>query len=334
VSDRNLPASPRRLALARKAGAVAHAPALTTAAAWAGALLALVALGPQIAAALREGLRRGLVHAGAPSLEPLPARAPALAALVGESVAGALAIAAPVLIGGAVLALGVHLAQTRGLWIPHRRLRGAPLPPNDLATRARGSLWATAKGGALAAAGLGSLVAALPVLAAALSLESAALLPLIAAALSSAGIALVATWVALGALELIGRTLALAAAARMTPAEQREELRESGGAGRLVRGAARRASDDERELLAAATLLVAGDGACAAVAWHPRRSPAPAIVLTRSGRGVELVLSLARRDRLPIRRAPSLAAQLAAAGPGEVPRALWTQLADLVARAY
>ncbi len=330
MSDRNLPASPRRLLLARKAGAVPHAPALTTAAAWAGALLALVALAPRIASELTLAMRRGLLEAGAPSGAPLSSRATSIAERVGEVTAGALAIVAPVLLGAALLSLGVHLAQTRSVWIPQRRLRGAPLPPVDMAAHARAGLWSLAKGGALAAAGLGALVAAAPALGATWSLEGAQLLPAAAALLASAALAIVATWIALGALELVGRALALAAAARMTPAEQREELREGGTAGRLARGA-QRASDPERELLAGATLVVVGDGACAAIAWHPRRNPAPAIVLARSGRGVELVLALARRDAIPIRRAPELAAQLAAAGRGEVPRAAWGELADLVA---
>lgn len=331
MSDRNLPASPRRLLLARRAGAVPHAPALTTAAAWAGALLALVALAPRLASELHSAMRRGLIDAGAPSGAPLSSRASSLAERVGEATLGALSLVAPVLLGAALLALGVHLAQTRAVWIPRRRLRGAPLPPVDLAARARAGLWSLVKGGALAAAGLGALVAAAPALGTTWSLGGAELLPAAAAILASAALAIVATWIALGALELVGRALALAAAARMTPAEQREEQREGGAAGRMARGAAQRASDPERELLAAATLVVVGDGACAAIAWHPRRNPAPAIVLARSGRGVELVLALARRDAIPIRRAPELAATLAAAGRGEVPRAAWRELADLVA---
>lgn len=409
MSDRSLPATPRRLALARKAGAVAHSPTLTTAAAWAGALAALIALAPRLLEELQRGLRHGLLAASpaaassassaaassttasaaavvegtaAAPFAPAPALASVdqLAALVGDSLVAAAQLAAPVALAAALAALVVHLAQTRAVWIPRRALRGAPLPADDLAARAGRGLAQAVRGAALAAAGLGSLIAAAPALAATLILDDGRLLPVTAAVLSSAALAIVAAWVALGAVELVARTLALAAAARMTAEEHREELRASGGAARLWREQRQRASRAtfasatsaattttttttttspapssraDRLALAGAALLITGDEVCAAIAWHPRRQPAPRLVLARRGRGVEFILALARAGGLPIHRAPELAGQLAAlaerpaasspapasaaslasAADPQIPRALWPRLADLVALA-
>lgn len=364
MSERELPATPRRLALARKAGAVAHAPTLTTAAAWAGMLAALTAMAPRLVASVREALRHGLA-AAAPSSAPLgqlgsmsatgstsaalshapispppsgagaPSSISELAGLVGrsldEALAIALAVALPVLVAGAAAALLVHLAQTRALWIPRRRVPGAPVPPADAAARARGGLWAAVRGGALLAVAAGWLVAAAPAFAASLAIAPARLLPAGAALVAAAALALTATWVALGGLELLGRALALARAARMTPEEQREELRATGGAARLWRGAHQRAGQRDREQLGDAALLVVGDGVCAAVAWHPQRTPVPAVVVARRGRGIEALLAVARAGGIPIRHRPELAAALAARGPGAVAEALWPELAKLVA---
>jgi flagellar biosynthesis protein FlhB len=358
VSDRNVPASPRRLALARKAGAVAHAPSLTTAAAWAGALAALVALAPSLLGALGSALRRGLLVASEPVLAgPAPPAGlqggamPSLVSSMTHSLGAALMTALPVLIAGAAAALFAHVAQTRALWIPRRQVKGAPQLPGGFGARAAGGLWAAVRGAALAAVGLGWLMAAAPSIAAGMQLEDGRLLPASAALMAGAALALVATWIGLGVLELIGRAWQLAQAAKMTPAELREEQRSAGGASRSwaeqrrrsgakavpkgTRTAAGTLSLAARDLsdLEGAWLLLAGDEVCAAVAWHPRRMPVPRVIAVRRGRGVESLLALARRRSLPIRRAPELAQRLAEAGPGVVPEASWRELAALVASA-
>jgi flagellar biosynthesis protein FlhB len=348
VSDRNLPASPRRLALARKAGVVPHAPTLTTAAAWAGALAAMLATAPQLIAGLREALRRGLA-ASAPFPAAVdatragpggsavwqgsaasPSSVATLAASVWDGLGAALAAALPILAAAAALALVVHLAQTRGAWLPRRNVPGAPAPAVGAAARLRGGAWAAARTGSFLAVTAGWLGAATPAFAAHLMLEPERLLPSGAALIAALLLALAATWIVLGGLELIGRSLALARAARMTPEEQREELRATGGGARMWRQRRQPAGQRQRDELAEATLLVVGESVCAAIAWHPQRSPVPQIVASRRGRGVQAFLAVARGEGLPIRHAPALAGRLAASGRGAVPEALWPELAKLV----
>ncbi len=355
MSDRTLPATPRRLALTRKAGLVAHAPSLTTAAGWAGALVALVALGPSLAAALRAGLRRGLEvaaqagDAGGGAADRLDELV-ALVGLVGESAGTALLAALPVVAAAAALASIAHVAQVRALWLPRRRIAGAPELPSGMGARAGAALWASLRGGALAAAGLGWLVAGTPRVAQSLQLGAAELIAAGAVLLAGAALVLVATWLGLGALELIGKTLALAAASRMTAAELREELRAAGGGGRqwaqqrrqaapaAGSGAAsdaapRSLAERQRGELALASFLVSGDELCAAVAWHPARTPAPQVLAAWRGPGTSSLLAEARRQRLPVHRAPELAHLLVESGPGEAPREAWPALARLVALA-
>lgn len=360
MSDRTLPATPRRLALARKAGLVAHAPSLTAAASWAGALVALIALGPSLALALRAGLRRGLeVAAQVGSAEGGENHVNALVGLVGlvgESAGVALLAALPVVAAAAALAAIAHVAQVRALWLPRRRIAGAPQLPSGMGARAGAALWASLRGGALAAAGLGWLVAATPRVAQSLQLGAAELIAAGASLLAGAALVLVATWLGLGALELIGKTLALAAASRMTAAELREELRAAGGGGRkwaqqrrdaapaagTTTATASRAApfaaasslaERLRGELALASFLVSGDELCAVVAWHPARTPAPRVLAARRGPGTSSLLAEARRQRLPVHRAPELAHLLVESGLGEAPREAWPALARLVALA-
>ncbi|MEZ4358890.1 MAG: EscU/YscU/HrcU family type III secretion system export apparatus switch protein [Kofleriaceae bacterium] len=322
MSDRTLPASPRRRALARRAGLVPHAPTLTTAAAWAGALAALAASGPGLVGRLSDGLGDGLRGAAA-----APPRA-ALGALAWRGLVDAAQLALPILVAAASAALLAHLAQTRAAWLPRRRVRGAPEPPGGAGARVRGALAASLRAAALAAVAVGWLIAAAPALAASLRAPSAASLAGAASLLAGAALTLTATWVGLGAIELVARTLAVARASRMTPAEQREELRAAGRAG-LTRP---RPSDEARLQLVEATLVVTDDEVAVAIAWHPRRAPAPRVVAARRGPGAGQLQALARRDGVPIRRAPVLARALASDGPGPIPQVRWPELAGLVAR--
>lgn len=331
MSERNLPATPRRLALARRAGLVAHAPSLTTAAAWLGALIALSSLAPRLGDVLRQGLRQGLELAGRP-------QARGASSLAVELSVATLSAALPVVLAAAALALLAHVAQVRAVWLPRRRVEGAPAAPSGMGARARSALWSSARGCVLAVAVLAWLGSAAPRVGQVLALRDADLLPAGAALIGGATLVAVAGWVALGALELIGRALLLATSARMTAAELREELRATGAGSRRWAEERRAAgadggslADRQRRELAEAAILVVGDDLCAAVAWSAQRSPVPRVISARRGRGVGSLVAEARRQRVPIQRAPQLAELLVAAGPGDAPREAWPLLATLIA---
>ncbi|MBK7534046.1 MAG: EscU/YscU/HrcU family type III secretion system export apparatus switch protein [Myxococcales bacterium] len=339
MSERSQPASPRRRDLARKAGVVAHSPTLTTAAAWLGALAALIATGPaqlaQLQDLLRQALRSTAQAEGATEVAAEVAAAPRVSAAL-------LAVASlvlPVVAAAAVAALGAHLAQARAFWIPRRAVPGAPAWPRGAGARSAGGLWALVRAAALLVAGVGWLFVSAPQVAALApgAGPRAAALGACAALLSSSLLVLAATWVALGALELVGRALALAAASRMTAAETRREQREQGGAVAAWRARAGRAGSAAPAPLGStslgleeATLVVLGDSEAAAVVWEPRRAPEPQIALTRRGVGVSHVLALARQGGVPVIRAPQLARQLVEAGGAAVPPLARAPLAELV----
>src|SRR5690606_32811692 len=97
----------------------------------------------------------------------------------------------------AIAAIVVHVAQTRAIWLPRRKLPGAPvLPRRDLSRTALDSL------GALAIAGvcIGWLFQTAPQLAALVHSPRAA-----APALASLLVALAIAWVALGVLDALVR---------------------------------------------------------------------------------------------------------------------------------
>jgi flagellar biosynthesis protein FlhB len=112
AEHRPFPASPRRRALARQAGLHAASPLVVGAAAAAAVVVAAGAAG---SAATRR-LGPALVAACAGHGELGPAAIP-------ETVG---AVVLPVLGAAAVAAVLAHLAQTRALWLPRRRIAGAP----------------------------------------------------------------------------------------------------------------------------------------------------------------------------------------------------------------
>lgn len=324
MSERSHPASPRRLALARAAGWVAHSPSLTTAAAWAGALAALASTAPAQLAAWRALWRQAAVElsAGEVSGGALALRA-----------ASAIAVSAlPVVAVAAVAALAAHLLQVRAFFLPRRRVPGAPTLPRSARRRLGAAAWALARAAALTAVGFAATWASLHELAAWESGPAAAV-----AAAARVALSLAATWTALGALELLASALLRRAALRMTASEKRQEVREQAGAGGFPRRRSPAPSEigASRRHLADATVLVLGDAVASAVRWQPSRRPEPEVILVRRGSAVSYAVALARRSEVPVVRSPTLAAQLATAESAEgdraeVPAPARAELAELV----
>jgi len=331
---RPFPPSPRRRALARAAGLTAASPLLVAAA----------ALGA--AAATSAILARDAVHTlGVWLAAACDGHASLTAAALPRAIA---TLAAPLLGLAAVAALAAHLAQTRGIWLPRRRIEGAPAAPRrtgllDLlaaivvGTTAFAWLWLTAPR-------IAALVTAPPAQAA---LAVAAFVATLAIAI-----------VVLGTLDALLRHAALGNAFAMTAEEKRQDERLSAAdprwrARRLeqARGDARafartnRASmysartgsartdsarsdraradrtgtnrpprdvPDARELIATASLLLVGDDVAVAIAYDPVRHPTPARIAVGTGPAATQLLAHARRQALPIHRDAPLASAIAA----------------------
>src|SRR4051812_48303799 len=112
ADHRPFPASPRRRALARKAGLHAASSLLAGAIAGAAALTATAATAGAIAHRLGAALA---------------AACDGHAVLVPGALADAvLASALPIAAAAAVAGLIAHLVQTRAAWLPRRRIAGAP----------------------------------------------------------------------------------------------------------------------------------------------------------------------------------------------------------------
>ena len=352
---RPFPPSPRRRALARAAGLTPANPLLTAAAALGAAAATSAILARDAAHTLAAWLAAACdapgtplaAHAAAPSNATAGAAAPAalspeslphaVAALAPESLPHAVAtIAAPLLALAAVAAITAHLAQTRGLWLPRRRIEGAPASP-----RRRGlvDLLAASVVGATAFAWLWLTAPRLAALVTAPPAQAALALAAFVATLAIAVIVL-------GTLDALLRHAALGDALAMTAEEKRQDDRLSAADPRwrarrmeLARADARidaRAdARTPRELIAAANLLVVGDDVAVAIAYDPMRRPTPTRVAAGRGATATQLLAHARRQALPIHRDAPLAAALAADAPTSrerpVPEEHWARLAEIIA---
>jgi flagellar biosynthesis protein FlhB len=342
AEHRPFPPSARRLALARRAGLHAGSPLVAGAAACGAAVLAAVALagetagrlGAWIEAACR-GADASLAPAGGPHA-PFAADAPgvAIASEASGAVLGAidapravLALALPVLAAAAVAAVVAQAAQARALWLPRRRVPGAPAIPRGPAERARRAGLELAAAAVVGGCAFGWLWSVAPRLAA---LPSAPLAPSGAALVASAVATLAIAWAALGALDALVRHAELGRALRMSAADKREDDRLAGldPRWRAYRAKAMRAAP--RDAIAGATVLVLGDDAAAAIAWDAARRPIPTRTATGRGARATQLLGLARRHHVPVHRDAALAAALAAAD-GPVPEPHWARLAEIVA---
>ena len=315
ASERPFPPSARRLALARAAGLTPASPVLVGAAASIGAVVALAITGPALAAQLRAWVRAAVsVADGTASAGGVQAITGALAAL-----------ALPVLGAISVAAVFAHLAQTRAVWLPRRRLPNAPV--EDAQRGTRGAL-AIGNAVVIGAVTLAWLYAMAPRIAALVVVDRASAGALL---VLSFGAALAIAWISVGAVDALVRFAGHVQSLRMSPQEQREDQRLAGADPRwrarrdkVARG------EPLRDAIAGASVLVLGDGVAVAVAWDPVRRPVP--TRTASGRAARAtqLLGLARRHAIAVHRDPELATLLAT-GEGPVPERHWPQLAEIIA---
>lgn len=347
AEHRPFPPSPRRRARARQAGLHAASPLLGGAAAASAALLALAAIGHALAD--RLGTAVAAASSGRATLPPEAAL----------EATGALTL--PLGGAAALAALVAHIAQTRGVWLPRRRIPGAPAAetgPSSRTLRAAFDLAAAAAIGGVTVAWLwrsaprlAALVELQPVAATAPSVPAppagsvaaasvaassgvAGISPLFtgsAALLANLAAALLVAWAVCGILDALLRHAALSRALAMTPAEQREDTRLAGGdpRWRAHRSAVRRGLDPATAV-AGATLLVLGDSAAAAIAWDAALRPIPVRTAVGLGPLATQLLGLARRHRIPVHRDPSLAAALVHSD-GPVPERYWPRVAEIIA---
>lgn len=272
---------------------------------------------------------------------PFDASAHAASGLVGldHVLPRVLELVAPLVIAAALAALVAHVAQTRALWLPRRRIAGAPVVPPARVARTTLDMIAAAVVGAVA---FGWLWITAPRLAALFAIgggpgarsATAALdgAPVaVGAALASLAAALAIAWVALAALDALVRRAQVSRALAMTVAEKREDDRLAAAD---PRWRAQRSALAREPLaspaVARAALVLLGDDVAVAIAWDARRQPVPVRTITgRDARATQL-LGLARRHRVAVHRDAQLARALGdTAGP--VPEAHWARLAEIIA---
>lgn len=319
AADRPFPPTARRQALARAAGLTPASPIIVGALACAGAVVALAIAGPAIAQRLGASLRAALTAAGDATGTNTALSAPGIVTTV-------VALALPVLGALALAALLAHLAQTRAVWLPRRRIPNAPAEDPQRGTRGALAIGNAITVGLVTVGWLFAMAPRLGALASGADLARASAL-LVLSFLAALAIA----WVALGAVDALVRHAAHAHALRMTPAEQREDQRLAGADPRwrarrekLARG------EPVRDAIAGASVLLLGDGVAVAVAWDPQRRPVP--TRTASGRAARAtqLLGLARRHAIAVHRDAELATLLAT-GDGPVPETHWARLAEIIA---
>jgi type III secretion system FlhB-like substrate exporter len=231
-------------------------------------------------------------------------------------------LAVPALIAAVAAALA-HVAQTRAVWLPRRRVDGAPALDRSAGARVRGATGELAAAVAVAAVALGWLWWCAPSLAGLLEVPLAGARLLVAALA-----ALVVAWTVAGALDALARNAALAGSLRMTVREKREDDRLSGADPRWRRY--RAGVGDASTAVAGSTVVLLGDGVAVAVAWDPVRRPVPIRTATGRGARVAQLVGLARRHRIPVHRDAALAGALGDA-EGPIPEARWSALAEIVA---
>jgi len=331
---RPFPPSPRRLALARSAGLTSASPLIVGALACGAAVVAAVMLARAAAERLGGWIAaacdRGDVGAGGAPGDGASSTSGghAIAATLHiDGVPSTVAqLALPLLGAAAIAAVIAHVAQTRSLWLPRRRIDGAPTLPRAAGSRAAFELVGAVVIGAVA---FGWLWTTAPMLAALVELRDAS--GAVGAAIASLVIALAIAWLALGIVDALIRRVQLADALAMTPTEKRDDDRLSAADPRW----ARRRRELAREpavgpAVARAAVVLLGDDVAVAIAWDPVRQPVPLRTATgRRARATQLI-GLARRHRIAVHRDAALAASLVD-GEGRIAEAHWPRLAEIVA---
>ncbi len=337
TEHRPFPPSPRRRALARRAGVHAASPIVVGGVACAAVLVA--AWGLAAASSARLGRWIETASRGDATLAP------------GMLAHAVLELALPVIGAAAIAAVIAHLAQTRAVWLPRRALAGAPAPDRGAGARVRSAAFELLAAVTIGALVLGWLWFVAPRLA---RLPSIATLPtstfsastfsaptfsallvgatsLVASALAAVAIA----WVTIGIGDALLRHREVAGALQMSAQDKREDDRLAGAdpRWRSYRGRLARGGTDLATAVAGSTVLVLGDDVAVAIAWHAVRRPVP--VRTAAGHGARAtqLLGLARRHRIAAHRDPVLAAALARdhAGDGPIAERHWPRLAEIVA---
>jgi flagellar biosynthesis protein FlhB len=343
--NRPFPPSPRRRALARQAGLVAASPVLTGAIAC-GAIVLVLAAGALAVAPLRAALTDICTNA-----DPNTSHHNALGA--GDVALAVLALVTPLLGAAALAALLAHLAQARALWLPRRRVEGAPAFDRGPAARTRGvafDLLAATVIGAVAFAWLWLFAPRLAVLlelggaapgtaATTAGASSAAgtgaaaggssLLAAVAMLGVSALAAITIAWLAVGILDALARHLELARTLAMSREHKREDDRLAAADPRWARHRASFARDTAPQIEAAAVVLL-GDDVAVAIAWDPLSRPIPTRLATGRRAHATQLVGLARRHRIAVHRDAELATSLAD-GTGPVPERVWPRLAEIIA---
>lgn len=309
----------------------AASPVLVGGMALAGVVLGIVygrfALGASITGAL-ESAARGT----ASFTEDAIARDATAAAH--SAVDSLLAIAMPLVLAAALTALLVHLAQTRTLWFPRRRIDNAPALDHGPNARVRTTAFELASATVIGLVSFAWLWTFAPRIAALVEQEPRAMLAGFASLGVSALAAIAIAWVSLGALDALIRQLALANALRMTAAEKKEDDRHGAADPRWARARSLldRAPEGEAlsNLVAGSSVVVIADDVAVVIAWDAIRRPIPTrVAVGRRARATQLI-GLARRHRIAVHRAPELARALVG-DDGPVPEAQWRALAEILA---
>ena len=231
-----------------------------------------------------------------------------------DVMAAVIELVAPLVAAAAIVALVGHLAQTRAMWLPRRRIKDAPsIDP----ARTRNAMVELVSAMVVGAVAFGWLWIVAPRIAMLSSVPLAGGL-----AIASAAASFAIAWVAIGVLDALLRHRDLANALHMTAREKREDERLASGDPRWRAYRAR-----QQRTLEGATLLLLGDGVAAAIQWDPVRRPIPTCIATGMGPRATQLLGLARRDRVPIHREPDMAAILL----GPIAERHWPRLAEIIA---
>ena len=320
--DRTQAPTKRRRQLAREHGQAAHSPELTAAAGLLGAAAALAWRGDALAAALLGLVRQPLLGAPVLSVEADE--------VVAHLRASAMAVAGPlglVLAAFLLAALMVHQAQVQGLWAPSllapdpSRLWTPGRGPGSASRVARG-LWSLVKAVVVAAVAGWVLRADWSRLQLLGGLDTPDLARASGQALRHLVLTLAAATLALGAIDFGLQYRRFEAMLRLTPEQQREDMRSTEG-DPVMRSRRRRAAQAMREgpaeLLEGSSLVLSGSAGLTVVLAGgppPRHISIRAIV---SGTTGERLRRDAGTARLPIVAAPDLARRLARRRPQSLP---------------
>lgn len=320
--------------MARERGQVAHSPELTGAAGLLAAAGALAVWGDGLAEALIGVMREPLIAPASLSVDAAEVvfRLRHLAAGVAAPVLAVLGVSA-------AGALAAHQAQVRGLWAPAllapdpSRL-WSPGQGGDIAARAVRGLWALAKASIVVAVAAWVIRSGWDEFPRLSALDTPNLALAAGCTLRRTVLALAAATLALGLVDFGFQWGRLAAMLRLTPDEQREEIRSMEGDPALRaqrRRIARSWRGNATELLTGASLILTGPSGLTVILAGgppPRRVSVRSILTGAAG---ESLRRAADPAKVPLRDAPDLAVRLARRRPPGLPPTpeLLAEIADL-----